>query len=102
MQPPPANYPVPTVPATATPELRVNRPPAAAPTTVQVSHHAPMPLYSQIRETLRARINEGIYQGDGRLPSENELVRLFGVSRITVRQALNDLQKEGVIFKVHG
>ena len=63
---------------------------------------SPTPLYSQIREALRNQIHAGAYCGDGRLPSENELVRAYGVSRITVRQALNDLQKEGLIFKVHG
>ena len=36
------------------------------------------------------------------MPSENELGKAFDVSRITVRQALGDLQKEGLIFKIHG
>ena len=52
---------------------------------------SPVPLYSQIRELLRARIADGTYASDGKMPSENEMVRAFGVSRITVRQALNDL-----------
>ncbi len=63
---------------------------------------SPIPLYSQIRELLRARILDGTYRCDVRMPSENDMVRAFGVSRITVRQALNDLQKEGLIFKIHG
>jgi GntR family transcriptional regulator len=66
------------------------------------NHASPIPLYSQIRELLRARILDGTYRSDGKMPSENEMVRGFGVSRITVRQALNDLQKEGLIFKIHG
>jgi len=36
------------------------------------------------------------------MPSESELQELYEVSRITIRQALGDLQKEGLIFKVHG
>ncbi len=36
------------------------------------------------------------------MPSEAELGKAFEVSRITVRQALGDLQKEGLIFKIHG
>jgi GntR family transcriptional regulator len=36
------------------------------------------------------------------MPSESELGAMFKVSRITVRQALGDLQKEGLIFKIHG
>ena len=61
-----------------------------------------LPLYTQIRETLRTRILDGTYQAHGQLPTESELTSAFKVSRITVRQALNDLQKEGLVFKVHG
>lgn len=63
---------------------------------------APQPLYAQIKETLRARILDGAYPPHSRMPSEHELCAMFGVSRITVRQALGDLQKEGLVFKLHG
>lgn len=63
---------------------------------------SPFPLYSQIRELLRERILDGTHTPLSRMPSEYEMCELFGVSRITVRQALNDLQKEGLIFKIHG
>src|SRR3954469_4497220 len=59
-------------------------------------------LYSRIREDLRARIVSGAWQPHDRLPSESELMARYGVSRITVRQAVGDLQKERVIFKVPG
>ncbi|WP_457418081.1 GntR family transcriptional regulator [Roseateles sp. P5_E7] len=67
-------------------------------------HHGPaaVRLYSRIREDIRARIVSGAWQPHDRLPSESELMGLYGVSRITVRQALSDLQKERVIFKVAG
>jgi GntR family transcriptional regulator len=61
-----------------------------------------VPLYSQVRERLRERIADGTYTPHARLPSESEIGTLLGVSRITVRQALGDLQKEGVIVKVPG
>ncbi|GGI54778.1 GntR family transcriptional regulator [Oxalicibacterium solurbis] len=61
-----------------------------------------LPLYIQIREALRAKILDGTYAAHERLPSEREMIDAFGVSRITVRQAMNDLQKEGLLFKVHG
>lgn len=60
------------------------------------------PLYTQIREALRNQILDGTYKSHERMPSENELVASFGVSRVTVRQALNDLKSEGLIFKIHG
>lgn len=63
---------------------------------------SPVPLYSQLRELLRQRILDGVYQSHQQMPSELELVARFAVSRITVRQALNDLQREGLIFRIHG
>lgn len=63
---------------------------------------SPVPLYSQLKEILRTRILDGTYPPLSRMPSEAELGKAFEVSRITVRQALGDLQKEGLIFKIHG
>ncbi len=63
---------------------------------------SPVPLYSQLKELLRERILDGTYPPLSRMPSESELGKAFDVSRITVRQALGDLQKEGLIFKIHG
>lgn len=63
---------------------------------------SPVPLYSQLKELLRTRILDGSYAPGSQLPSESELVRRLNVSRITVRQALGDLQKEGLIYKIHG
>ncbi|WP_261509323.1 GntR family transcriptional regulator [Burkholderia multivorans] len=70
-----------------------------APNVVPLS---PAPLYVQIKDTLRARILDGTYAPHSRMPSEHELCAMFDVSRITVRQALGDLQKEGLLFKLHG
>src|SRR5471032_2562306 len=61
-----------------------------------------VPLYAQIKDTLRGRILDGTYAPHSQMPSEHELCALFDVSRITVRQALGDLQKEGLLFKLHG
>ncbi|WP_395402766.1 GntR family transcriptional regulator [Pseudoduganella sp. UC29_106] len=63
---------------------------------------SPLPLYAQVKESLRERILDGTYPPHAQLPAESDIGSRFGVSRITVRQALNDLQKEGVIFKVPG
>ncbi len=59
-------------------------------------------LHSQVRESLRAGIADGSYAAHARLPAESALSAMFGVSRITVRQALSDLQNEGAIIKVAG
>jgi GntR family transcriptional regulator len=71
---------------------------AAAP--VRLDAHSP--LYAQITDILRARILEGIYQPNQQMPSESELIAGFGVSRITVRQVLGNLQSEGLIFRIPG
>jgi GntR family transcriptional regulator len=63
---------------------------------------SPGPLYLQIKETLRTRILDGTYRMHEQMPSEAEMMKAFKVSRITVRQALNDLQKDGLIFKLRG
>jgi GntR family transcriptional regulator len=60
------------------------------------------PLYTQIADILRARILQGAYQPNQQMPSESELMLAFDVSRITVRQALGNLQSEGLIFRIHG
>jgi len=70
--------------------------------SIQLQVQSPVPLHAQLREIVRERIRDGSYEAHARLPAESEMSTLFGVSRITVRQALGDLQKEGVIFKVPG
>ncbi|WP_280152043.1 GntR family transcriptional regulator [Piscinibacter sp. XHJ-5] len=60
------------------------------------------PLHAQIKNTLRARILDGSCAPLSQLPSESELGASFGVSRITVRQAMADLQREGLIYTLQG
>jgi len=64
--------------------------------------HAAQPLYAQLRDRLKADILEGRLKPGDKVASESELTAGHGVSRITVRQALNDLQKEGLVVKAHG
>ncbi|NML17806.1 GntR family transcriptional regulator [Azohydromonas caseinilytica] len=59
-------------------------------------------LHRRIREELRERILCGAWQPHERLPSESALMAQYGVSRITVRQALGDLESARLIFKVPG
>ena len=63
---------------------------------------APSPLHAQLTGHLRSRILDGTWAPHSQMPSESELGAMFGVSRITVRQALGDLQKAGLIFRIHG
>lgn len=63
---------------------------------------SPLTLHSQVRESLRSSILNGSYAAHAKLPAESALSAMFGVSRITVRQALSDLQNDGAIVKVAG
>jgi GntR family transcriptional regulator len=60
------------------------------------------PVYRRIRDELRALISAGVYRPYERLPSEAELMCRFGVSRVTVRQALDRLREERVVHSVQG
>jgi len=63
---------------------------------------SPVPLYGQIKDMLRKKILDGSYPPHSKLPSESELMAQFDVSRITARQAIRDLQKEGLVFTIQG
>lgn len=67
-----------------------------------VSGATPWPKYHQVYLVLRQRIREGDFAQDGGFPSEQELTRDFGVSRITVRKALERLEREGAIDRQRG
>jgi GntR family transcriptional regulator len=56
----------------------------------------------RVYEELRARIAAGEYPAGSRLPSEAELASLFGVSRVTVREALKVLQRDALVAARHG
>ncbi len=61
-----------------------------------------VPLYVQIRESIRSRIDTGELKAGGYLPSEETLAKDFGVSRMTLRRAMDDLVQEGLIVRKHG
>ncbi|MBX6342257.1 MAG: GntR family transcriptional regulator [Thermomicrobiaceae bacterium] len=60
------------------------------------------PLYQQIAATLRREIAGGVFRHGQRLPSEDALCARFGVSRITVRAALDQLADEGLVWRQRG
>jgi GntR family transcriptional regulator len=61
-----------------------------------------LPLYIQIRNLLREQIRLGEWSAYEPMPTEDELVNHFGVSRTTVRQAMADLVNEGLVVRKAG
>ena len=59
-------------------------------------------LYTQIEESIKKEISSGRLKAGDKVPSERELCEMFGVSRITARQAINEMVKKDLLFTVQG
>lgn len=63
---------------------------------------SPLPLYFQLRTLLLEQIEKGVLKPGDIIPTERELIDRYGVSRITVRQAINSLMADGLLFRQRG
>jgi GntR family transcriptional regulator len=63
-----------------------------------LSKDTPVPLYLQLKNVIESEIRDGKYGPEDRLPSERILCERFGVSRMTARQALKELERSGLVF----
>ena len=61
-----------------------------------------IPIYVQIRETLRGEITSQVLKRGEKHPSEQELASQFKVSRMTIRESIEDLVDEGLLYRRHG
>lgn len=61
-----------------------------------------MPLYLQLKRLIKAQIQDGRLAPGDRVPSERELSDQFGMSRMTARQALIELVREGLLYREQG
>lgn len=60
------------------------------------------PVYLQLREVIRSKIEDGEFRVGTMIPSENDLSETYGVNRITVRNAVDTLVREGLLKRVQG
>lgn len=60
------------------------------------------PLYTQVANKLRFDIENGKYIKGEKIPTENELCQIYNVSRITIRNALEELEKEHLLLRKQG
>jgi len=68
----------------------------------KVDKKSRLPLYCQLADIIKEKIATGQWTQHTRLPPERELCELYEVSRATVRQAMQDLEVNGYIYKEHG
>lgn len=61
-----------------------------------------IPLYEQLKNIIEHKINTNEFKANEQIPSERELGEMYNVSRITVRQAIDLAEKEGLVSRVHG
>ena len=61
-----------------------------------------MPIYLQLREIIRNKIDDGEYMPGTAIPSANKLAETFGINRITIRNAVDALVNEGLLRRVQG
>ena len=62
----------------------------------------PRPLYQKVKAYIKEQIDDGRWGADQRIPSENELVKTLGASRMTVHRALRELTHEGRLIRIQG
>jgi len=67
-----------------------------------IKKDSPIPYYFQLEEILREKIESGKWAPGQQIPSESELCEILGISRTVVRQALNELVNEGLLYRRKG
>ncbi|MBO4782616.1 MAG: GntR family transcriptional regulator [Lachnospiraceae bacterium] len=69
---------------------------------IKLNSDASNPLYVQLMQKIKNSISTGELKTGSRIQPEQELCSLYGVSRITVRKAITELEKEGILEKKQG
>lgn len=70
--------------------------------TEVINRDSVVPIYQQLEDILQARIASGEWLPNERIPSENDLSRAYGLSRMTVRGVLTKLTADGLLVRVAG
>ncbi|REJ13120.1 MAG: phosphonate metabolism transcriptional regulator PhnF [Bacillaceae bacterium] len=67
-----------------------------------IDKSSPIPIYYQLEEFIKKQIEIGELQPDQAIPSEREYAERYQISRMTVRQAINNLVNEGYLYRQKG
>jgi GntR family transcriptional regulator len=71
-------------------------------TYLQPDRRRPEPLWYQVEQAIRAIIKSGEWPTGSQIPAEDRLGAMLGVSRITLRHALRNLEEQGLLRREHG
>lgn len=69
---------------------------------MSIDKNSPIPVYYQLKEDIKGKINQGVWKVGQCIDSERELSEQYNVSRMTVRQALGELVQEGMLLREKG
>lgn len=69
---------------------------------ITLNSESSIPLYRQLYNLLTNQISQGIMKPGERIPSEGQLGEMYGISRVTVRAAIELMVEEGILIKRHG
>jgi GntR family transcriptional regulator len=67
-----------------------------------IDKNSPIPVYYQLKEDIKKKIAHGVWKVGECIDSERELSENYGVSRMTIRQALGELVQEGILVREKG
>jgi GntR family transcriptional regulator len=68
----------------------------------ELDKNSMVPLYRQLAQSVEKKIQDGSFPEGSRIPSEQEWMRRFSLSRVTVRQAMEDLFQRNIIVRKQG
>ncbi len=69
---------------------------------ISIDKDSPVPIYHQVATNIRERIMKNEWKENEKIPSEAKLTEEYDISRVTLRQALDELKREGIINKIQG
>ncbi len=67
-----------------------------------IDKQSPIPIYYQLEQYIKEKIEKGEWQPGEIIPSERELAEMYDISRMTVRQAVNNLVNDGYLIRRRG
>ena len=67
-----------------------------------LDRNSPIPLYYQLKELIVELIENGSFRSGTPLPTEARLTEVYQISRVTVRHAMDELEHDGIIYRIAG